>query len=209
MAKPTGYIKPLMVMMLMVSSMVEAQDIGILGKQYPFAEQDFAEVLLGKVRDAVNSGLWDEQTKAQKQKVYAYLERPTGRKLPSATEDTTHFVDPSYSLPQAVLDEKGRVLYPAGFTFNPLLYMRWDKRFCFIDADQSLQIQWAKAQCQEPVHDRVVLVSGAYLATQKTMPFPVYFDQYGKLSERFLIQSVPALVYQEDEYIRVDTYALE
>ena len=43
--------------------------------------------------------------------------------LPRATKDATTMVDLTHTLEQDVQDANGQVLYPAGFTFNPLRYV--------------------------------------------------------------------------------------
>lgn len=209
MARPTGFSEITLLCLALLAVPVVADDLGVLGKRYPFAEQDYYEVLMAQVRKAQAEGVFMRQMEEQKQRMKDYLARPSGLSLPSATEPVVHYVDPTYQLQQAIVDAEGKVLYPEGFTFNPLHYMSWDKRFCMIDAAREAQVRWAEQTCQQAGRDRIVLVNGAYLATQKRLGRPVYFDQYGKISERFGLQFLPSLVFQEGDLIKVEAHVVQ
>lgn len=195
--------------MLFIATHCHSQDLGVLGKRYPFAEEDYYEVLMAQVRDAEAKGVLAQKLEEQKKKVRDYIERPQGITLPVASQSMVHYVDPTYQLEQDILDDKGNVLYPQGFTFNPLHYMSWDKRFCMIDADVEAQIVWAEKTCTLVGRDRIVLVNGAFLATQKLLQRQIYFDQYGKISSRFHVRYLPSLAVQEGDLIRVEAYVVE
>ena len=61
--------------------------------------------------------------------------------LPRATKDATTMVDLTHTLEQ---DANGQVLYPAGFTFNPLRYVSLSGALVVIDGSDPEQGAWFK-----------------------------------------------------------------
>ena len=76
--------------------------------------------------------------------------------------------------------------------FNEILY--------FIDGDNAKQIAWMKKQISiaDSVNQtiKVILVNGNIQESAKNLNERVYFDQYGKLCQRFGVVHTPTVVYQ-------------
>ena len=75
----------------------------------------------------------------------------------------------------------------------------------FFDGDDPDQLAWALKQ---NANAKLILVKGAPLELMKAGQRRFYFDQGGKLTERFGIRSVPARVRQQGRLLEVSEIAL-
>ncbi len=132
----------------------------------------------------------------QKEVLHQWLERPEGMNLPTTTVHNVFRVDPGLRLTQEIRDQRGVLWYPAGTRVNPLTYLQYRKVLCFINADEAAQWEWLQRRCAQPLVDRWILVQGAYMQASNQHQHRLYFDQYGRLAQRFALRSVPARVYQ-------------
>ena len=74
-----------------------------------------------------------------------------------------------------------------------------------LDGDDPDQLAWALKQT---VNAKLILVKGAPLELMKARQRRFYFDQGGKLTERFGIRSVPARVRQQGRLLEISEIAL-
>jgi hypothetical protein len=65
--------------------------------------------------------------------------------LPRARVSRRFAVDMTFTLEQELRDEEGRVLYPKGYTFNPLEYVSLSGGLVVIDGSDAEQVAWFKA----------------------------------------------------------------
>lgn len=89
---------------------------------YEIAEPDMLSEIEGRKEMVVKN--LESQVKREKSKI----EKLSGEKLTKATKDYTYYVDPTYTLTQDIprVNNSGKiigVLYPKGYTFNPLDYI--------------------------------------------------------------------------------------
>lgn len=76
--------------------------------------------------------------------------------------------------------------------------MSMDKPLLFIDGDDEQQIKWAKKTIDHyQAKVRLVLTQGSILYLKKIFALPIYFDQKGRLTTKFNIKHVPAIVEQD------------
>ncbi|MDP3641068.1 MAG: type-F conjugative transfer system protein TraW, partial [Alphaproteobacteria bacterium] len=78
-----------------------------------------------------------------------------------------------------------------GDKLNPLLVMKPEKGFLFINGDDGNQIEFSKQHLE--TFD-VVLVAGSTLDAETQLNVPVFFDQGGFLTAHYGIKHVPALL---------------
>ena len=99
----------------------------------------------------------------------------------------------------------GKVIYARGTRVNPLDYVGWNTYLLFVDGRDEKQLAFSKkvvASSDRPV--KVVLVAGEPMALMRKWKSTVYYDQGGKLTRRFAITQVPAIVRQEGKRLRID-----
>jgi len=183
-----------------------AQDMGVIGPTYDIAERDLLESIISRLQQMQATGELAHHEEEYRRRVIEGIERPRpvdGIK-PTETE-RTFYIDPTYTLDRDIMDENGRILFPAGTKVNPFDYDRMSKVLLFFDASKEDQVTFAKryiAQSKMPV--KPILVGGEPLKLMREWKREVFYDQGGALSRRFSIKQTPAVISQEGRRIRVD-----
>ncbi len=192
------------------SSILLGQDLGVVGPVYPIAEQDMLVTIEQRLKALEESGELARIEEDAKARYRAYVERPKGVHLPRAKKDRTYYVDPSLTVPYDIRDHEGRIIHPAGTTVNPLDYITLSKRLLFFDGDDPIQAEWARSVIDsDPLRVKPILTNGPIMGLMKKWKLRLYFDQRGKLAERFRIQRVPAIVSQDGKRLRVVEHNLD
>jgi conjugal transfer pilus assembly protein TraW len=186
--------------------LAHAEDLGVIGKTYDIAERDLIEFMKDKLRHMEKTGELAKRQTEYKNRVMSGIEHPKPIPGIQTTETTnTHYYDPSIVTDKDIADATGKILYPRGTRVNPLDYIGWNKYLLFVDARDVKQLAFSKrvtAASDRPV--KLVLIAGAPLELMRKWKMPVYFDQGGRLTRRFAITQVPAIVRQEGKRLRID-----
>lgn len=182
-----------------------AKNLGVFGKVWEITEPDMLEQMMGKLQSMQESGELDRLNKEAQERAKAYTKRPTGKELPRAEVLRTHYYNPSVTLPEAIKDADGRILYPPGTTVNPFDYMSLTRTLVFFDADDLTQKEWVWAMIKEsPASYVTIMTNGPVIDVMKEWETRVYFDQRGVYVSKFEIESLPAVVRQEGFMLRID-----
>jgi conjugal transfer pilus assembly protein TraW len=192
--------------LLLTSISVFADDLGEIGPVYQIQERDLLKVIQEKLEAAQKTGELARIEEDYKRQVIHGIERPRPIKGISPTETArTFYIDPTYVLPKNMVDEKGKLIYPAGTTVNPFDYDSLTKVLLFFDASDKKQVAFAKKfMAESKLLVKPILVAGEPLKLMREWKQQVYYDQGGALSRRFNISQVPAVVSQEGRQLRVD-----
>ncbi|MEL6277284.1 MAG: conjugal transfer protein TraW [Pseudomonadota bacterium] len=121
----------------------------------------------------------------------------TSTLLPIATADRIRDVIPFFTLPFDIPDGKGGLLYPAGFTFNPLEHLTLPNTLWFVREEN---LDWAFAQAD--ASDMVIVSGGNALKIADNRGRPVYALQ-AELVDRLKLQAVPARVWQQGGVLKI------
>jgi len=113
-------------------------------------------------------------------------------------------IDPSIVIDHTIKDTKGRIIAIPGTRINPFSYIHMSKHLVFIDGESKRQQQWALSM-QEYYHGKIkiILTSGSPIDMMKKYKIRIYFDQQGRLSQKFHIHHVPSIVSQDGMSLRV------
>ena len=183
------------------------KDLGTRGALFPLAESDLMQVLAARLAQAKASGKMEALNKAFLARAKASIMRPPAvQGLVTTGEPRSYTFDPSYVVPQDLADESGRVFAHAGDKVNPLIAMpNFDRVFVFIDGDDPRQVALAQRQIQKFGKTRVapILVRGSPIEVMRREKTVFYFDQGGRISERFGLRQVPAIATREGDLMRV------
>jgi conjugal transfer pilus assembly protein TraW len=187
--------KSLLFTALLLSTAVNAKDLGTWGDLYPIHEPDLLDTIRSRLGDMQASGELAEQQENFKQDVIANSLRPAPvAGLAIAHEDRTWFVDPTFILGRDIADQNGRVFAHLGQHVNPLDNVPFKQTLYFIDADDKRQVAWMKKQMPDTELVKVILVKGNIRDASDALNTRVYFDQQGALTSRFNLKAVPARV---------------
>ena len=130
-----------------------------LAATYPIAEPDLLEEMEARARDP---RVLEKLREALAERARHYKPRATVD-LPEAKKDESYLVDMTYTLPFDVpkVDKEGRgvgVLYPKGYTFNPLDYVGADPPVLVIfNGESEKEIRWVEKWFSKP-HPPVYLL---------------------------------------------------
>lgn len=199
----------LSVVLFACSSVLHAQDLGVVGPIYPIIEQDMLQTIEQRLKALEKSGELAQIEEDAKARYKAYVDRPEGVHLPRAEKTRTYFVDPSLTVPYDIKDHEGQIIHPAGTTVNPLDHMTLSKQLLFFDGDDPVQVEWARAVIDsDPLRVKPILTNGPALELMKEWNMRLYFDQRGQLVDQFGIHAVPAIISQAGIRLKVVEYDL-
>jgi conjugal transfer pilus assembly protein TraW len=188
-----------------VSTVAAARDIGTYGAIYPITEKDALSEIEARAREIDWKKVLDPKEADKRIKGY----RPVGlSRLPLAKKDRAFNVDMTYSVEMDIPDGQGGILYPKGYTFNPLEYVFLPNILVFLDGSDKRQIEWFK---RSPYNDdyrtMLLLTDGAYYEIMRDLKTPVYYAN-PKIIERFRVESVPSVAVQKGKLMEIREYLL-
>ena len=128
--------------------------------------------------------------------------------LPRATKDTTTMVDLTHTLERDLVDAQGTILYPRGFTFNPLRYISLTGALVVIDGSDPEQVAWFKGSSYGSNRRALLLLSGGLAAPLRDeLRRPVaYLTE--DIVRRLQLRAVPSIVVERDSQLMIREVSL-
>jgi len=141
-----------------------------------------------------------------KQRAVKTIMRPESVKgLKTSTRNKTWYFDPSITVTRDIRDPQGRLIQAKGTRINPLDSVSMNSILVFVKGDDPDQMAWVLGfKKRSKLRVKIVLVSGPVIDLMRQHKTRLFFDQKGKLTQRFGITQVPARVYQEGKRLRID-----
>lgn len=175
-------------------------NLGVLGATYSIAERDALE----EIQERASAVDWQktmDRGKAE-ERIKDYKPRNLS-KLPRALEDRTSLVDMTYTLDIDIPDGKGGILYPKGYTFNPLEHVSFPNTIVVIDGSDEEQVDWfSKSDYADDYRTTFMISDGSYYDLMKKFKRPVYFAD-DRIVDRFRLRTVPSVIRQKGSYMEV------
>lgn len=192
----------------MFSSASYAIDLGVFGNTYRIKEEDFLHSIERK------SSQFDSQKMMNNFKEKVMTE--TGKvdySFPIAVDNASYLIDLTYTLEQDIpmLDSSGNItgiLYPKGFTFNPLDYINFTDILLFINGNRNSEVNFVKEKYADDPRAIVILTKGNVFEIAKKIKRKVYIYS-DRVASRFHISKTPSVAYQSGNMLKVDEIALE
>lgn len=179
-------------------------NLGTVGETYPVVEPDVVAELQQDAATQNKAGNITQRLNQMKEFQPANI-----HKLPHAADDRTFLVSMDYTTLQDVVDAEGNILYPKGFTFNPLDHMSFPGGLVIIDGTDPSQIKWFQnTPYADNYQARLLLTDGyAYeLARQlKRSVFYLTTDIAGRLK----LTAVPAVVVQKGRNLQINEFKVD
>ncbi|HCU06421.1 MAG TPA: hypothetical protein DIC42_02405 [Holosporales bacterium] len=170
----------------------ESIDLGTFGPVFSVEEDNMIAALKRKLQLLEEAGKLEALKEQWKQKIKERFKRPQAVAGISTTVEARSFHhDPTLIIAHDIQTPKGDYLARKGDKLNPLLVMKPEKGFLFINGDDVDQIEFSKQHLE--TFD-VVLVAGSPLDAETQLNVPVFFDQGGFLTTHYGIKQVPALL---------------
>lgn len=164
-----------------------SDDLGVLGPVYPIAEPDLLDVIHARLLQKQKTGEIDALQKEAQKRAMAAIERPQAVAGIGKAK-----------VPRSYL------LIAKGTKANPLDVMQFSQTLLFFDGTDPAQCVLAQTMMAKRKGLKAILVAGSYMDLMRRWKKRLYFDQNGTLIQRFNIQNVPAVVYQEGQRLRID-----
>jgi len=192
----------LAVIAILAAVSAHAKDLGSVGTTYAIAEKD----ALAEIEERAKKVDWGKVL--QRKQIEEY-DGPEDRvQLPRAGRDRTFAVDLTYTLQMDIPDGKGGILYPQGYTFNPLDYVAFTKTLVFINGNDPEQVKWfAASEYRSRIDVMLLLIEGNYGRLGKKLNVPLFYDD-SRIVERLQLSAVPSVVKQEGKEMVVREIAV-
>lgn len=205
MTSTTTLLISLLVLSLLSLSHAQAKDLGTFGAVYPIAEPDS----LAELKEKAAKVDWKRHLDREKltRKVRNFMPKDLKR-LPAARRDRAFLSDLSYTLDTDIPDGKGGILYPKGYTFNPLDYIRFQRTIVVINGKERRQVEWfRKSPWFKDVNAMLLLTDGSYFPLGDSLRRPVFYAN-SLIVERLGLKAVPSVARQKGRYMEVREYAV-
>ncbi len=186
---------------IFLSGTGSAADLGKFGRTWPVIEPDGIE----EMKQAAGRVDWSRyfNKSAMEKAIHDY--KPRGFiSLPKASRDRVRQVDISYSVEFDVIDpSSGEVLYPRGYTFNPLDYITLHKKIVVLDGSDQEQVEWfnKSGYAKDPM-TVLLITGGVFYEVGEKVKRSVFFAT-DKIIRRLQVEHVPSVAYQNQRMIEV------
>lgn len=175
-------------------------NMGVSGRTYRIAEPD----AMAEIKSAAARSDWKKFMDREKvtQRVKHY--RPADlRQLPPAKADRSFLVDMTYTLDMDIPDGKGGVLYPKGYSFNPLDYIALPITLVVLDGNSLDQLNWfIHSAYADDLRTRLIVTDGNYYDLIEKFDRPVFYLP-AEMTSRLKLSAVPSVVQQQGKKMLV------
>ena len=187
---------------VLIATAANAKELGTVGATYAIAEKDALVEIEQKAKNI------DWSTVIKRKPIDEYNGPEDRRSLPRAARDRSFPVDMTYTLQIDIPDGKGRVLYPKGYTFNPLEYVAFTKTLVIINGNDQEQVKWfAASEYGSRIDVMLLLTEGHYGRLGKKLDVPLFYAN-SQIVERLHLAAVPSVVKQEGKEMVVREIAV-
>ncbi|WP_257291435.1 hypothetical protein [Endozoicomonas sp. ONNA1] len=166
----------------------------VIGRTYPIAENDALDEIKKKASKIPPEAFIKSKSDWSALKS---LSLP----LASATRSRKHI--PWHTTQFDIKNAEGRVLYPKGFRFNPLQYVKLPQRIVVIREDHAV---WLKENHLKST-DMVLLTDGDIEKVSKFIGRPVFILE-DSVKQRLGLEYVPTILSQPATYFQIDEFYL-
>lgn len=171
----------------------------VLGPTFPIAEPD----TLSEIEAAASSTDWQRWMRKAPKDYSAF----DSAKLPRNREPGSVLFDPTYTLAEDLVNERGDVLVARGTQVNALATIRLPGRYIVIGSTPE-DYRWLDDVARPGSRDKVLVASSNVLTEREATGRTLYaLDE--RFIERFGLTGIPSIVQQEGPMLRVERYVLQ
>lgn len=171
----------------------------VLGPTFPIAEPD----TLSEIEAAASSTDWQRWMRKAPKDYSAF----DSARLPRNRESGSSLFDPTYTLAEDLVNERGDVLVARGTQVNALETIRLPGRYIVIGSTPE-DYRWLDEVARPGSRDKVLVASSNVLTEREATGRTLYaLDE--RFIERFGLTGIPSIVQQEGPMLRVERYVLQ
>ncbi|EKD37930.1 MAG: hypothetical protein ACD_75C00934G0001 [uncultured bacterium] len=176
-----------------------SRHLGIVGRTFPIVEPD----LLAELRES------SSQFEQSREELLAQIKnyQPANlHPLPRATADRTFLVDMRYILDRDLTDAHGNIIYPKGYSFNPLEYIVLAGGLIVIDGSDPSQVSWfMRSPYSQNQQTKLLLVGGQAADLIEKVQRPAFYLT-SDMAERLRLAAAPALIMRKGDKMQVQEF---
>jgi conjugal transfer pilus assembly protein TraW len=183
-----------------------AEDLGVVGPTYPIAEHDAIAMLKRRLLELqANGGLAAIERRARQRALHDVTSLPPVPGISTVSAYSSRLIDPTVTYSKPVTNDEGAVIVAAGTRINPLDIVTLHERLVFFDGRDAGQVKAVQALAARSGDSiKPILTAGSWFDLTKSWKRQVYFDQQGRLSQRFGITRVPAVISQRGNQLLLE-----
>lgn len=172
--------------------------VATVGTTYSISEQD----ALVEIEERAKAVDWSKTI--PKPVDLAAYHPSTMSRLPKAQKGKRYLIDLTFTLKQDLPDGRGGILYPKGYTFNPLDIVPFDQVLVIIDGDDREQIAWLfTSPLLANPKTRIMVTDGESRDLAAKLNHPVTYAD-SRIISRFRVGAVPAIIQAQGKLILVE-----
>lgn len=179
------------------------------GKTFDFAEEDAISEIENRLHQ--NQERLEKRFLEMKDEAIKRLDElsPQLSPLPYAKENRYFYADTTYTHPEDIKDAQGRIIYPAGFTFDPMHFITLPYEIYVINATRDEEIAWIKERgVLGKGGVRILITQGNYKEVTKKLGQIIFFATETIL-KRLNITVTPSIATQEGNRLKIEEVALK
>ncbi|HBG19762.1 MAG TPA: hypothetical protein DDY32_10955 [Desulfobulbaceae bacterium] len=176
-----------------------SRHLGIVGRTFPIVEPD----LLAELRE---SSLQFEQSREEWLARIKNYQPANLHLLPRAAADRTFLVDMRYVLDRDLTDANGNIIYPKGYSFNPLEYIVLAGGLIVIDGSDPSQVSWfMHSPYSQNRQTKLLLVGGQAADLIEKLQRPAFYLT-DDMAKRLRLAAAPALIMRKGDKMQVQEF---
>ena len=175
----------------------QAKELGTFGRTYPVTEKD----ALNEIEERARQVDWNKVL--DKKKAENYEGPPDKGSLPRAERERVRLVDMTYTTDIDVPDGSGGILYPKGYTFNPLDYVTYPKTIIVINGTDREQVAWFNtSEYSQRLDVTLLITEGTFGVIAQQVKRTVSYVN-NKIISRCQLMAVPSIIRQQGKVLEV------
>lgn len=189
-----------------VGQEAHAEELGAIGPTYPIGEESALDVILRRLKEKERTGeLKKLQQDAVRRSVSSAKNPRPVDGITTVLDRAQRLIDPTVTYSQAIKTDEGQIVVPAGAKINPLLVTGLSKRLVFFDGRDKAQTEAVRRMvAKNAAKVKPILVAGSWFDTSKAWKTQVYYDQQGRLTQRFGVRAVPTVISQQGDMLLLE-----
>jgi conjugal transfer pilus assembly protein TraW len=201
-----------------MSTPVSARVVGTEGNVYPIHEIELTKLIAAKAGEFDFERYAENNKRQMEDRVRTFRPVDAVSDLPIANISAAYKIDPTYTLPYDIRDAQGEIVYPQGYTFNPLEAMARQglsirTPYVVINAERPEEMRWLERKVGNSARGTFVLVitNGHAYELSERFGFPVYYLSE-QMRERLAIKVTPTIVFQpqnERKFLFANVFRLD
>lgn len=194
----------------LASTLLLANSTFYVGKTYDIAEADMVEAIQSHISN--NGSKIEKKFEEMKQQSIEKMENISPKingELSFASENKEYYANTKYTNPQDIKDANGKILYKAGYTFEPMDYISLPYSIVFINANRKSELKWLQESGMlNSAQYRILITSGKYTDASKALGQHVFLAN-DQIISRMNIKATPSIASQEKNRLKIKEVCVE